>query len=332
MYASYPVKECASSPHSGDDTNTDGSFKCYNGGACLQIELNATTSMQICTCKPGFTGRQCAQRTMPCSPDPCGANGYCNSMSTPQSLDEAASYNGYFCRCKPGFAGVNCQENINECLNATCYNGGSCVDGINSYTCDCKWPYMGRYCQTKMKCTANGAHEEDKICKNNGICVEEGEFGVPRCVCQHGFEGVDCSLNQDRCRTRPCAYGAKCVWLRAENDYKCECKAGRTGKNCQLEDLCSSGEITPCQNNATCINLAQSSSGIQNDVLQYYCQCRPFYTGINCDVKIWRPKTTTLPTTTSTIPTTTSISSTSSTSTEARPVNANQTWVIQLSI
>jgi hypothetical protein len=169
---------------SAQECESDESFKCYNGGECLQFNLNLSHIIRTCRCKPGFTGRQCEQRIMPCMPDPCAPNGYCNSNDT----------DGYFCRCKPGYTGVNCQENINDCLTATCYNGGSCIDGINSYECECKWPYTGRYCLTKMRC------DTDLICKNDGICIDD-ERGGPKCLCPFGYKGIDCSVKVDICQT-----------------------------------------------------------------------------------------------------------------------------------
>ena len=225
---------------------------------------------------------------MPCSPDPCAPNGYCNSIQA--ELTDATYENmGYFCRCKPGYTGINCQENINDCLNATCFNGGSCIDGINSYTCDCKWPFMGRYCQTQMKCSDND--ESNRVCKNNGVCIEATSgvnYSAPRCVCKQGYEGADCSLKLDQCLSRPCLNNGNCVWLKTENDFKCECLHGFTGKSCQLDDVCLSSKV-PCRNNSTCINIMHSSTkmGVKLEALPYYCQCHPKFTGINCDIKIW---------------------------------------------
>ena len=279
VQSSYPVREC--------ESDAPNPLKCYNGGICLQIEINSTSTMKICNCKPGFTGRQCSQRTMPCSPDPCAPNGYCNSEDDSTKPSENSA--GYFCRCKPGFSGPNCEENINDCLNATCYNGGSCIDGINSYECECKWPYIGRYCETRMKC-----HSE-LVCKNKGVCVDDDEEDVetenewlskkirrvgPRCECPKGYEGNDCSARVDPCKAKPCLYGARCIRLASKHDYKCECRSGRYGKNCEHEDVCSAK--TPCKNSASCINLLSTNSTNAS----YVCQCKPMFTGIHCDISI----------------------------------------------
>lgn len=254
--------------------DTSDGFKCYNNGVCIQVKLNSTSSMKLCNCAPGFTGRQCTQMETPCSPDPCGINGYCNPILDHYGY-ENYSDKQYICRCKPGFRGVNCEENINECLNATCHNGGLCIDGVNSYECECKWPYTGRYCQTKMSCRTNN------ICQNNGVCLETVSkyFGkkIIKCECQAGFEGPDCSIKVNKCLNRPCLNNGDCVPL--INDYQCHCSGGFQGKNCDRIDQCF---YKPCENNATCINL----DSYVNHEKTYYCQCTPGYTGVNCDIKL----------------------------------------------
>ncbi|CAF0801479.1 unnamed protein product [Brachionus calyciflorus] len=264
---SYTIKNCKYDAYDSD--NADDDFKCYNGGICFKLDDNSTSSIKICNCKPGFTGKQCEQSTLtPCSPDPCYSNGYCNA--NPDGI-------GYFCRCKPGFTGPTCNENINDCLNATCHNGGFCIDGINSYQCDCIWPYIGRYCQTKMKCTTEG------ICKNNGICVED-ELRNPKCICQLGYEGQDCSLKIDKCKNKPCLNNGICSNL--AYDFKCDCPIGFMGKNCELQDICA--QKKPCKNNSTCISLTygQVDEKNLNNSHEYHCQCRQGYSGVDCEIKL----------------------------------------------
>jgi len=226
---------------------------------------------------------------MACSSNPCGPNGYCNSLMNNENES------GYFCRCKPGFTGETCQENVNDCLNATCYNDGLCIDRINSYECECKWPYIGRYCQTKMTC------QTDNICKNNGVCIVQSDTESVSCACPDGYDGVDCSVKIDVCLSQPCMHNGICSHLDNGNDYKCDCLDGRLGKNCELEDICLLRK--PCKNNSTCVNLIQTSHNKKNNNefeksrqllaklkttktnALYYCECNNKHlTGINCEI------------------------------------------------
>lgn len=253
---SYAITEC---------THQDTDFKCHNNGICIQVQLNATSSMKLCNCVPGFTGRQCTQMETPCMNNPCGVNGFCNPVLDSDTFNARQ----YICRCKPGFSGVNCEQNINECLTAKCHNGGLCIDGINSYECECKWPYTGRYCETKQTC------QTDNVCKNNGICSEKVSrfFGqrVLTCQCQPGYTGVDCGTRVNKCQNQPCLNDGQCITV--INDYQCLCSHGFRGRNCELVDPCASG---PCHNNGTCIGLEGS----------YLCQCQSGYTGVRCDVRL----------------------------------------------
>lgn len=270
-----PVRNCA-----GEEEG----YTCYNGGRCIEIDLDLNVTMQVCECRTGYTGRHCEFTTHePCSPDPCLPNGYCNSNLGDGNGDDEQ----YICQCKPGYVGKNCEENVNDCLNARCENGGLCIDGINSYECECKWPYIGRYCETKMICSLGDAHVDgvyfaSSICKNNGHCYEDEETNEPACACQPGYTGVDCSIRVDVCsRLKPCQHASRCV-NHGDTDYECKCARGFTGKNCEHIDYCHIDR--PCKNNSTCINLVGEQ--FENTALKYTCNCSPGFTGINCDIKI----------------------------------------------
>ena len=60
----------------------------------------------------------------------------------------------------------------------------------------------------------------------------------------------------------------------AVNDYQCECVAGFTGRNCEINiDEC---QTAPCNNNGTCID----------QVNGYRCNCLQGFSDFNCSTNI----------------------------------------------
>ncbi|XP_074607749.1 uncharacterized protein LOC141860518 isoform X3 [Acropora palmata] len=69
------------------------------------------------------------------------------------------------------------------------------------------------------------------------------------------------------CSSRRCKNNGKCLPLYAENDYKCVCKEGFTGKICESDiDECS---LNKCHQNAACTNTKGS----------YNCTCKDGFVG-----------------------------------------------------
>lgn len=90
------------------------------------------------------------------------------------------------------------------------------------------------------------------------------------CICRDGFEGALC--DHAYCLVEPCKNDGICL---TSEIPECKCGPGFTGKYCEIDiDECSS---TPCQNNATCIDL----------VADYKCDCtRTGFVGNNCEIDI----------------------------------------------
>ncbi|CAD5116988.1 DgyrCDS5822 [Dimorphilus gyrociliatus] len=83
---------------------------------------------------------------------------------------------------------------------------------------------------------------------------------IHHCHCPRGFTGLkesfDCDYEVDLCYSHPCQNKGTCRSI--ENDYKCECRHGYIGKNCETytldssfcpPDACKSGSV--CQTKAT---------------------------------------------------------------------------------
>ena len=84
----------------------------------------------------------------------------------------------------------------------------------------------------------------------NGACTQ-GTSNIYTCVCNPGWQGVNCSQDVNECLTTPCGVGS-CV--NTPGSYQCTCPTGYSGTNCQLKDnTCSS---FPCLNGGLCVQLS----------------------------------------------------------------------------
>ncbi|XP_046863448.1 adhesive plaque matrix protein 2-like, partial [Xenia sp. Carnegie-2017] len=75
------------------------------------------------------------------------------------------------------------------------------------------------------------------------------------------------------CSSKPCKNGGDCK--NVGSSYKCKCKSGFTGTNCEV-GVC---DHSPCQNGGSCIVVGSS----------YKCTCLPDFIGVHCETKIPNP-------------------------------------------
>ena len=152
------------------------------------------------------------------------------------------------CTCYDGYDGKDCENDIDECLSGPCLNGGLCLQMSDEDNYEEDFEYRDLFPDEFSYANASGYV----------------------CVCEPGFDGIQCEINIDECESNPCQNGATCK--DQVNGYRCNCASGWEGPNCENEiDECAS---LPCQNGGTCTD----------EIAMYTCACTSEYGGLNCEV------------------------------------------------
>jgi hypothetical protein len=89
-----------------------------------------------------------------------------------------------------------------------------------------------------------------------------------------GFSGEFCEIPFDYCSAQQCNINNTVQCVNYQRDYKCLCKTGYTGLNCETNiNKCSS---QPCSSNSQCIN----------EINSFRCLCSIGFSGLLCDISL----------------------------------------------
>lgn len=102
----------------------------------------------------------------------------------------------------------------------------------------------------------------------------ENKLTSYKCTCKPGYTGVNCEIEIDYCVSSPCINGGSCHNNKTIPGWSCICPAAFGGDNCSI--VIDQCHSNPCKNNATCVDGDNA----------YTCQCLPGFTGVNCQTNI----------------------------------------------
>jgi len=162
--------------------------------------------------------------------------------------------------CLDGCATNPCDE-----VKTTCNPSSNAI----GYTCDCKPGW------------SNGANNQVSDC-SLAFCEDPLAPAVHPCFGRGTCTGINPATPDNPwicttpCSDNKCQNDAVCHSYADFSDYRCECKAGFTGRNCEesLSKCNNNGNGNPCENGGLCADTS--------DFSDYICECKNEYTGKNC--------------------------------------------------
>ncbi|XP_059158904.1 mucin-like protein isoform X1 [Physella acuta] len=170
-----------------------------------------------CSCLPGYTGTNCESELDACKDNPCYKGQTCTDLTAAQQGNREI---GYVCGpCPAGYTNYlgKCID-VDECNNPSrCENYCNNTDG--GYECSCREGFVLNRTDAKT-CLAKNCSNRC-VTQNTLYCDE----GVSQCVCLDGIKTPDCSVNVDKCLSKPCPANLMCV--STQTSYECLCLNGQ---------------------------------------------------------------------------------------------------------
>ena len=220
---------------------------CQNGGTCVGSFDNS----YVCSCLPGFTGKNCDVDINECHSSPCRNGGRCIDNVNSFHCDcNTTAHEGILCETKSAFL----KAALDFCLSTNTCKNGLCTSGDETtFACVCRRDQQGTQCDASL----GVEHCQSVVCENDRICHN----GI--CYCLPGYTGPHCigDIN-DSCNGRDCEENLVCINQLASSGFSCSCRSELSKTRCTCD-------INPCQNDGNCT--------LGETLGRYQCRCTAGY-------------------------------------------------------
>ena len=191
-----------------------------------------------CECPLNRRGDSCEYIVDPCL-ERCAQDEICVLRSLPES-------NGLY---SPS-ANTSClrgYQSHDHCSPSPCGAHGTCTNTSIGYECECQSGYTGQNCTVVDHCLSNPCSSD-----HSTDCLNHPEGTGAICVCSPGWGGDHCDQDIDECLSGPArCNGGNCVNRRGT--YSCEnCPPNTTGMNCERYLTCAD---MVCMNDGVCLDV-----------------------------------------------------------------------------
>ncbi|XP_064410135.1 cubilin [Latimeria chalumnae] len=171
-------------------------------------------------------------------------NGGCSVIPPVQCMNTMGSF--HCGPCPPGYKGdgrVCTQINICSLNNGGCHPLASCTSNPGSTLpmCTCPPGYAGNGYGPDGCAPLGETCQHHNPCMN-GQCLSTATLSGYLCICDPGWNGINCTQNINECASNPCQNGGTCT--DGINGYSCNCTSAWTGPQCQTQQQVCGGYLS----------------------------------------------------------------------------------------
>jgi tenascin len=269
-FAGFSTDNCAMAacPLGQSPVTTAVPTVCSGKGNCKR---DAESGQYQCECDDGFGTVDChakCPRGKQGAGAICGGHGYCAESYAPTE----AEYGTGICVCDAEWTGPTCEAA--QCDMSVPATGGQArpCGGLSQGLCHKE----KCYCRAGFSPPACASKECPSQCSGHGVCDDETDPNVPKCACDAGFGGEDCS--EAACCDPTCSGHGTC------KTGRCHCDKGFFGPGCAEKPddakAALAAEKSVCET-----TLRQCSGRGDCDEVNATCTCDEGFRGRFCEKK-----------------------------------------------